>query len=240
MSNFKNRPESEMPREKLLSSGVRALSDAELIAVILQTGTRGKDVIALSIELLNRCGGVGGIEKIGVDDLLKVHGLSKAKVAKLKAAIEMGRRGIYSNRLETQRITCSRDAFLLLEPLLNGLGKENFVVILLNNQNNLIVVKRIGEGTVNAASVYPRELIEIAIRSSATGIILSHNHPSGNTTPSIEDKKLTMNMLVIGDLSGIVLHDHIIIGNNGYFSFADEGILSSMRQQFLRAIQTSV
>ncbi|MGC8900146.1 MAG: UPF0758 domain-containing protein, partial [bacterium] len=115
MSNFKNRPESEMPREKLLSSGVRALSDAELIAVILQTGTRGKDVIALSIELLNRCGGVGGIEKIGVDDLLKVHGLSKAKVAKLKAAIEMGRRGIYSNRLETQRITCSRDAFLLLE-----------------------------------------------------------------------------------------------------------------------------
>jgi DNA repair protein RadC len=240
MNDFKKRPDSEMPREKLLSTGVHALSDAELVAVVLQTGTRGKDVIALSIELLNTCGGLAGIEKIGIDELLKIQGLSKAKATKLKASIEMGRRTIYSSRAEKQKILNSKDAFLLFEPLLKELGKENFMVMLLNNQNNLITIRRIGEGTVNSASVYPRELIEIAIRTSAAGIILSHNHPSGNITPSPADKRLTMNMLVLGDLSGIVLHDHIIIGSNGYYSFADEGILSYMRQQFARAIQTDI
>jgi len=240
MNDFKKRPDSEMPREKLLSTGVHALSDAELVAVVLQTGTRGKDVIALSIELLNTCGGLAGIEKIGIDELLKIQGLSKAKATKLKASIEMGRRTIYSSRAEKQKILNSKDAFLLFEPLLKELGKENFMVMLLNNQNNLITIRRIGEGTVNSASVYPRELIEIAIRTSAAGIILSHNHPSGNITPSPADKRLTMNMLVLGDLSGIILHDHIIIGSNGYYSFADEGILSYMRQQFARAIQTDI
>lgn len=240
MNDFKKRPETEMPREKLLSHGVHGLSDAELIAVVLQTGTKGKDVIALSIELLNICGGLAGIEKIGADELLKIQGLNKAKVTKLKASIEMGRRTIYSSRAETQKITNSRDAFSLLEPLLRGLGKENFMVMLLNNQNNLITIKHAGEGTVNAASVYPRELIEMAIRASATGIILSHNHPSGNTTPSAEDKRLTMNMLALGELSGLVLHDHIIIGNDGYYSFADEGVLTHMRQQFSRAIHIDI
>lgn len=237
MSDFKNRPNTELPREKLLYYGARALSDAELIAVVLQTGIKGKNVIELSIELLKRCGGLSGIENIGIDELLMIPGLSLAKVAKLKASIEMGRRSIYSNRLETKKIMNSNDAFSVLEPLLKGLGKENFVVMLLNSQRDLITIKRVGEGTINSASVYPRELIEIAIRASATGVILSHNHPSGNIFPSNEDKKLTTNMLVIGDLSGIILHDHIIIGNGGYFSFADEGILSFLRQQIVKAIQ---
>jgi DNA repair protein RadC len=240
MNNFKNRPASEMPRERLLSSGVHSLSDAELIAVILQTGIKGKDVIALSIELLNVCGGLPGIEKTGIDELLKISGLSNAKATKLKAAIEIGRRTIYSSRTAAQKVTNSREAFLLLEPLLKNLAKENFAVILLNNQNDLIAIKRIGEGTVNAASIYPRELMEIAIRTSAAGIILSHNHPSGSIVPSNEDKRLTMNMLALGELSGMVLHDHIIVGGDGYYSFADDGMLASMKQQFMHAIQSGI
>jgi DNA repair protein RadC len=240
MNNFKNRPDSEMPREKLLSSGVRSLSDAELLAVVLQTGTKGKDVVTLAMELLQVCGGFPGIEKSGIDELLKISGLSNAKVTKLKAAIEIGRRTIYSSRAAAQKVTNSQEAFLLLEPLMKNLAKENFTVILLNNQNDLIAIKRMGEGTVNAASIYPRELMEIAIRTSAAGIILSHNHPSGSIVPSHEDKRLTMNILVLGELSGMVLHDHIIIGGDGYYSFADDGILASMKQQFLRAIQSGI
>ncbi len=239
MNDFKNRPDSEMPRERLLSSGARSLSDAELLAVILQTGTKGKDVMALALEILNICGGFPGIENTGVDELLHISGLSSAKITKLKAAVEIGRRTIYSSRAAVQKITNSKGAFLILEPLLRNLAKENFTIVLLNNQNEIIAVKRIGEGTVNAATVYPRELMEIGIRSSAAGIILSHNHPSGSLVPSIEDKRLTMNMVVLGELSGMVLHDHIIIGGDGYYSFADDGLLASMKQQFLRALQST-
>ncbi len=236
MSNFKNRPSGEMPREKLLRTGTRSLSDADLLAIILQTGTRGKDVLQLAIELLNMLGGISGIERTGIDELLKVDGLSIAKAAKLKAAVEIGRRAIFSDRAATNKISNSKEAFTMLEPLLKGLAKENFMVILLNSRNSVIDIKRVGEGTVNAALIYPRELMELAIRASATGIILAHNHPSGGTMPSIEDKRLTMNILVLGELSSMVLHDHIIIGNDGYFSFADQGILETLKQQFMHAL----
>ena len=228
-----------MPRERLLSSGARSLSDAELLAVILQTGTKGKDVMALSVEILTVCGGFPGIENTGVDELLHISGLSDAKITKLKAAVEIGRRTIYASRAAVQKITNSKDAYRILEPLLRNLAKENFTIMLLNNQNEITAVKRMGEGTVNAATIYPRELLEIGIRSSAAGIILSHNHPSGSIVPSIEDKRLTMNMVVLGELSGMILHDHIIIGGDGYYSFADDGLLASMKQQLLRALQSA-
>ncbi len=236
MNNFKNRPAEDMPREKLLNSGAQLLSETELLSIILQTGTKGKDVFALALELINRCGGIAGIEKTGIDELVRIGGMSTVKATKLKAAVEIGRRAIYTSRAVKRRITNSKDAFIILEPMIRSLPKENFVVIFLNSRNDIIEIRRIGEGTVNAASMYPRELMELAIRSSATGIILSHNHPSGGTSPSIEDKRLTMNILVLGELSNMVLHDHIIIGAEDYFSFADDGALASMKQQFLRAI----
>lgn len=236
MNDFKNRPKSEMPREKLLHGGAGSLSDAELLALLLQTGTRGKDVFALAVELLNRCGGMAGIEKTGIDELLMVEGLSIAKAATIKAAVETGRRVIHANRAAMERISNSKDAFDLLQPLLGGQSKEIFMVILLDSRNHVLGIKRIGDGTVNAALIYPRELMELAIRASATGLILAHNHPSGGTVPSIEDKRLTLNILVLGELSNMALHDHIIVGHDGYFSFADQGLLASMRQQFLRAL----
>ncbi len=237
MESFTDRPKNELPREKLLASGARGLSDAELLAIILQTGTRGKDVFSLALELLNAFGGLCGIERAGIDEFLGIAGLSDAKATKLKAAIEIGRRTIYMERAARQRITNSKDAFLLVEPVLKNLPKENFMVLLLNNQNDLMDVKRMGEGTVNAASVYPRELMELAIRASATGVILAHNHPSGSTVPSVEDKRLTINMLVLGELSNMVLHDHVIVGGEGYYSFADDGFLASSRQQFAQAMR---
>jgi DNA repair protein RadC len=236
MNDFKNRPSEDMPREKLLASGAQSLSEAELISIILQTGTKGKDVFSLALELINVCGGVAGIERTGIDELINISGMSTAKATKLKAAVEIGRRAIYSSRAKKSRVNNSKDAFAILEPMLRSLPKENFMVILLNSKNDIIDIKRVGEGTVNAASIYPRELMELAIRASATGIILSHNHPSGGTAPSIEDKRLTMNILVLGELSNMVLHDHIIIGSDGYFSFADDGALALMKQQFLRAL----
>ncbi len=239
MSDFKNRPDNEMPREKLVATGARSLTDGELLAIILQTGIKGKDVLSLALEILHVCNGFPGIEKTGIDELLTITGLSTAQVTKLKAAIEIGRRTIYSSRAAVRKVTSSKEAFLLLEPLLKNLAKENFMVILLNSRNELIDVKRIGEGTVNAASVYPRELMELGIRTSASGIILSHNHPSGSVVPSIEDRRLTMNMLALGELSSIVLHDHIIVGSSGYYSFADDGALASMKQQFLRSLQAA-
>jgi len=232
MNNFKKRPVGEMPREKLLSSGAQSLSDAELLSILLQTGTKGKDVFALAIELLNMCGDISGIERIGIDEFLKVEGLNVAKITKLKAAVEIGRRVIYSNRITTQRVTNPKEAFTLLEPMLRGLSKESFIIILMNSSRNIIDIKKIGEGTVNAALIYPREVIELAIRTSASGIILAHNHPSGSITPSVEDKKFTMHMMVMGELSNTTLHDHIIIGAGEYFSFASEGILKTMKQQF--------
>ncbi len=231
MNNFRKRPLSEMPREKLLLSGANVLSDAELVAIILQTGTKGKDVYELAVELINTFNGISGIEKAGIDELWKVSGLNKAKISKLKASIEIGRRVLYSTRRVNNKITNSKNAYTLLEPILKGLSKESFMVILLNSRNDVIDIKRVGNGTVNAASVYPREIIELVIRSTATGIILSHNHPSGNINPSPEDKRLTMNMFVVCELSGIAFHDHIIIGNDGFFSFADGGMLLSMKQQ---------
>ncbi|MCL5277135.1 MAG: DNA repair protein RadC [Deltaproteobacteria bacterium] len=225
-----------MPREKLLGFGAQSLSETELLSIILQTGTKGKDVFALAVELINLCGGIAGIESVGIDELVRVGGMSTAKATKLKAAVEIGRRAIYASRALRRRIANSRDAFMLLEPVLRSLPKENFVVMLLNSRNDVVDIKKVGEGTVNAASIYPRELMELAIRSSATGIILSHNHPSGGTSPSTEDRRLTMNILVLGELANMVLHDHIIVGAEDYFSFADEGALASMKQQFLRAI----
>ncbi len=228
-----------MPREKLVVSGARSLSDGELLAIILQTGIRGKDVLSLAMEILQVCNGFPGIEKSGIDELLSITGLRTAQVTKLKAAIEIGRRTIFASRAATRKVTSSKEAFLLLEPLMTNLAKENFMIILLNSRNELIDIRRIGEGTVNAASVYPRELMEIGIRTSASGLILSHNHPSGSIVPSIEDRRLTMNMLALGELSCIVLHDHIIVGSSGYYSFADDGALASMKQQFLRSLQSA-
>ncbi len=236
MNDFKNRPSGDLPREKLMRSGAQSLSETELLSIILQTGTQGKDVFALAVEIINVCGGIAGIERVGIDELVKVGGMSTVKATKLKAAVEMGRRTIYADRRLRRRISNSHDAFMMLEPVLRSLPKENFIAMLLNSRNDVIDVRKVGEGTVNAASIYPRELMELAIRSSATGIILSHNHPSGSTSPSAEDRRLTMNILVLGELSNMVLHDHIIVGADGYFSFADDGALASLKQQFLRAI----
>jgi len=217
-------PADERPRERLQHYGAAALSNAELLAILLRIGSPGENVITLSTRLLKEFGGVPGLARAGFNDLIEIKGISTAKAAQLKAALELGRRLLLSSPDARPQITCPADAanFVMLE--MSALEQENLRTILLDTKNRVLASPTVYVGNVNASIVRVSEVFREAVRENATAMIVAHNHPSGDPTPSPEDVQVTQNFVEAGDLLGIEVLDHVVIGHQRYVSLKERGL----------------
>ena len=218
-------PEKERPRERLLQHGSQHLSEAELLGILLGKGMRKKTAVDLARELLDRYESLPKLFSRSPTELTKIKGIGSAKAASLSAAFELVRR-IQSQKREAKiSFKRSSDVANHYLPLMRDLRKEVFRVLLLNRSNRLIKEVTVSEGTLDASIVHPRDVFREALLECATGIILIHNHPSGNSTPSEEDLRITKQLAEAGRLMGIKVYDHIVLAGESYRSFADEGLI---------------
>lgn len=234
MSQELNKPNSikswsidDRPREKMLAKGRQSLTDSELLAIILGSGSRGESAVELSKRILaDHKYNLNELGKISIKDLVKNYkGVGEAKAINIIAALELGRRRQDTDPLEKVAIRSSRDAFHILYPLLSDLPYEEFWIVLCNRANKVIHKQSIGRGGIHSVVADVRIMMKSALDHFAASIILCHNHPSGNLKPSTEDINLTNKVKEAARLFEMTVSDHIIIGENAYFSFADEGIL---------------
>jgi len=224
---IKNWPAEDRPREKLLAKGPQSLSDTELLAIILRNGnaSTGESAIDHARLLLGQFGGLKGMEEAASSDLRKVKGIGPAKIAQIKASLELARR-IGSHKWEPgQSLRSSEDVFRHFRDDLEKEKRELFYVVLLNNKNKKIRDVKISEGSLTASLVHPREVYNPVIRESAAAVIFVHNHPSGDPAPSPEDIEITRRLKEVGDLMGVRVLDHVVVGRDRYFSFNDKGML---------------
>jgi DNA repair protein RadC len=224
---IKEWPKEDRPREKLISKGPHSLSETELLAIILRNGnaSTGESAIDHARLLLDKFDGLKGIDDATVNELCSVKGIGPAKFAQLKACLEIGKR-IGSQKWETgQPLRSSEDVFHHFRENLGREKREQFYVVLLNNKNRKIREIKISEGSLTASLVHPREVYNPVIRESAAGVIFVHNHPSGDPAPSPEDIDITKRLKEVGDVMGVRVLDHIVIGHDRYFSFNDKGML---------------
>jgi DNA repair protein RadC len=223
---IKSWAEDDRPREKLLSKGRTALSDAELIAILIGSGNKDESAVELSKRILASIqNNLNELAKLSIQDLMKFKGIGEAKAISIAAALELGRRRKEQNNTGKVRITTSKGAFDVFYPLVADLPHEEFWVLLLSRSNEIISKNRISSGGVSGTVADTRLIFKQAIEMLATSVIFCHNHPSGNTNPSDADIKLTNRLKQAGEIMEIKVIDHIIIGGKDYFSFADEGIL---------------
>jgi DNA repair protein RadC len=224
---IKDWPEEDRPREKLLAKGAQALTETELLAIILRNGnaSTGESAIDHARILLNQFGGLGGIEAASASEITAVKGIGPAKVAQLKASLEIGKR-IGSRKWETgQPLRSAEDVYQHFRENLGREKRELFYVVLLNNKNRKMREVKVSEGSLTASLVHPREVFNPVIRDSAAGVIFVHNHPSGDPAPSPEDIDITKRLKEVGDVMGVRVLDHVVIGHDRYFSFNDKGML---------------
>lgn len=223
---IKNWPEKDRPREKLLSKGRDVLSDAELIAIIIGSGNSDESAVTLSMRILQSVDNdLNLLSKISVKTLQKFYGIGEAKAISIIAAVELGRRRQHFIIKETPQIQTSKDGYCLLCSHFSDLPHEEFWIIYLNKSNKMITKERVSIGGVGGTVADPKIVFKQAIECLASGIILAHNHPSGNLKPSLADIELTRKMKQLGNLMEISVLDHLIFAGQNYFSFADEGIL---------------
>ncbi len=221
-----NWPQEDRPREKLLKNGEHTLSNSELLAIILGTGARGESAMDLARMILQKFKAFRNIGQADLDCWRELRGLGNAKVARIKAAIEIGKRFKEEEIKEDRpKIGSSEDITEILMPRMQDLKKEVFKVLLLNSENRIMDILEVEEGTVNQAKPIIREIFQKAIQHCASFIICVHNHPSGNPSPSQEDREFTQALVQAGDILLVKCLDHIIIGNGDYFSFCDEGLI---------------
>ena len=218
-------PEKERPRERLLERGPGGLSEAELVAILLGHGTRGRDAVSLARDLIARFGGLRPLFAAGASDLCRVHGLGKAKAAAIAAAAELSRRALLQNALNKDVIREPQSVLDYLYGSLRDRKIEIFKVLLLNKANCMLAALDLFQGTVDEAAVHPREIVKAALEHFASAVILVHNHPSGRVEPSPEDRKITGKIAAACETVSIRVLDHIIIGDNRYFSFREAGLL---------------
>ncbi len=223
---IKDLPVNERPREKLLKYGVSSLSNAELIAVIIRTGYKNDNAIDLANRILSLdSSGISYLSQVTVEELTKINGVGQCKAAQIIAAIELGKR--ISSRSGDTKLKVNSPIVIveLLMEEMRYLKKEHFRVVLLDTKNQIISIEEISIGNLNSSIVHPREVFNIAIKRSANSIILVHNHPSGDPTPSKEDIDITYRLIEAGDIIGIKVLDHIVIGDNKYVSFKQRDII---------------
>ncbi len=222
---IKDLPLEERPREKLQNLGPEALSNAELLAVLLRTGSNRESAVQLAARLLALSGGLRALPDLSLEEMLAIRGMGPAKAIMIKAALELGRRLATTPRGEAGSITNPRQAAQLFMEELRYKKKEHFQVLLLNTKNHVISREEISVGSLNASIVHPREIFNVPLRKSAASIILVHNHPSGDPSPSQEDLEVTRRLVDAGNILGIAVRDHIIIGDGCFFSFKEKGLL---------------
>ncbi|WP_103071016.1 RadC family protein [Aquimarina sediminis] len=224
--SIKEWSENDRPREKLIAKGKNVLTDAELIAILIGSGNREESAVALSKRILASVNHkINTLSKLSVKQLMDFKGIGEAKAIAIVAALELGRRRRDEHTLVIPKITCSKDAFNLLRPIIGDLEHEEFWILFLNNANKVIQKKQISVGGKTEALVDVRIVFRSVLEYGATGIIIGHNHPSGALHPSHSDKILTQKLKEAGFTLDIKLLDHLIITEKSYFSFADEAIL---------------
>jgi len=218
--------EDDRPREKLLLKGRQSLSDAELIAILIGSGSREQSAVQLSQLILNQCENrLNELGKMNVEELMRFKGIGEAKAISIIAAMELGRRRKAEELPERSQVKSSKDAYDALAPHIADLGHEEFLILILNRNNQIMSWERISSGGVSGTVVDPKLVFKKALDKKAASIILAHNHPSGNLKPSAQDIKLTKNLVASGLLLDLPVLDHLIITEQGFFSFADEGML---------------
>ena len=227
--NIREMPEDERPREKLAAHGASALTDPELIAILLSTGVAGKNVLEVARHLLKEFGSLGGLSRCTVDELATIRGVGFAKAVQLVAAFGLGQR-LARETLSKQKIDSPELVNELVGAEMRRLHKESLRVILLDTRYHLIRVEEVSVGSVNESIAHPRDVFRPAVIASAYAVIVVHNHPSGDASPSQTDHSLTRRLSEAAELMQIKLLDHIIIGapsegSPGYFSFKEAGVL---------------
>lgn len=216
--------EDDRPREKMELKGRHALSDAELLAILIATGTRSESAVDLSKRLLQKAdNNLIELSKFCLSDLLKEKGIGRAKAMTIMAALELGRRRNESGAICLEKITQSRQAYEIFRSLMGEIQYEQFWMLLLNRGNRLIRKIPISEGGISGTVVDPKKIFNIVLEFHASSIIVGHNHPSGNLEPSEADTRLTRKIRDAGTLLDVALLDHIIVSDDSYYSFADQG-----------------
>jgi len=218
-------PVQERPRERLLALGAASLADAELLAILLRTGIKGKSAVDLARQLLGRFGSVGGLLDAGSTKLAETPGLGTAKLAQLQAALELARRALKEEISSRNALSSPRAVRDYLRLALAGREQEVFVVLLLDAQHRVIAHEELFRGTLTQTSVYPREVVKCALRHNAAAVIFAHNHPSGVAEPSHADEILTRSLKSALALVDIEVLDHFIVAGSRTMSFAERGLL---------------
>lgn len=218
-------PPEEMPREKLLRAGAGNLSDAELLAILLRTGSGKDHAVALANKMLLKAGSLDQLSRYTVNELTTMPGLGNVKAITIKAALELGRRVTVTPSAEVTKVNTAADVFTYIRPHIGDLRKEVFVCLHLDTKHKIMRHITISEGTLNQSLVHPREAFMEAIRDGAAAVIFAHNHPSGDLTPSRSDLVITKQLRSAGEIIGIRVLDHVIVSKDSYYSFADEGRL---------------
>ena len=220
---IKSWSEDDRPREKLISKGAKVLSNAELIAILIGSGNNTQSAVDLSKHILSQCEGkLSVLSLMTVNELTKFKGIGQAKAITIMAASELAKRKYLEVQAEKPKIKSSQDAYDFMIYHLQGLNHEQFWIVLLNRSNSVIHFAQISKGGLSSTTVDPKLIFSLALEWKASGMILFHNHPSGNLKPSDSDKKLTQRIMKSAELLEISVLDHIIVGQNAYFSFADE------------------
>lgn len=226
MKNIANWAMDDRPREKMLVKGVRQLTDSELLAVILGSGTIQMNAVELGRQLLGaEPTGLTRLSKLTFEELQQVKGIGQAKAAKLLSLFELSRRMDSMNEEDIKSVKSSHDAYSLLRRHLSGLSHEEFYVILLNRGNKVLSVEQISSGGLSGTVADGKIIYRKALLKESSALILAHNHPSGNLKPSQADLNLTKKLKEFGEMVGFQVLDHLIISDNGYLSFADEGLI---------------
>lgn len=218
-------PNEDRPRERLLQFGAEALSNTELIAILLRTGTLSESAVKLAGKVLSIAGGLRNMVDMSIEQLIGIRGIGQAKALQLQAGIELGRRLARSGLQDLPAIRSPKDAADLIMDELRYLQKEHFLVLFLNTKNRVVGKETLSIGSLNASIVHPREVFRSAIKRNSASIICAHNHPSGDPTPSPEDIEITRRLSEGGRLIGIELLDHLIVADRNYASLKELGLM---------------
>ncbi len=239
--SIKNWPKQERPRERLLERGPEALSDAELLALLLVTGAANRDLTALDCGrmVLQRHSSLRGLSGVPCAELCRTPGVGPGKASRIQAALELGRRAVMEKRRVGTVFQISRDVFESYSARLRDAKQEIFTVILLDSKNRFLREVTVAIGSLNQSIVHPREVFRPAVQEAAASVIFVHNHPSGDPAPSEEDVRVTERLVEAGRLLGICVLDHIIVGEGRYFSFFDQRRLDGERPRFQKGMSSS-